>query len=121
MAFNITKKFAGGVAGSALLMFGAATAAGSAVAATPPQTAGADPSATTHVVNDQEVLARLLDQGDAPYVRLANVEGAFDLQPGRHHAQRRAVQRVRHGAHVHVLQARRRAGRIAKAAWPTST
>ena len=70
MAFNITKKFAGGVAGSALLMFGAATAAGSAVAATPPQTAGADPSATTHVVNDQEVLARLLDQGDAPYVRL---------------------------------------------------
>ena len=40
MAFNITKKFAGGVAGSALLMFGAATAAGSAVAATPPQTAG---------------------------------------------------------------------------------
>ena len=77
MAFNITKKFAGGVAGSALLMFGAATAAGSAVAATPPQTAGADPSATTHVVNDQEVLARLLDQGDAPYVRLANVEGAF--------------------------------------------
>ena len=77
MAFNITKKLAGGVAGSALLMFGAATAAGSAVAATPPQTAGADPSATTHVVNDQEVLARLLDQGDAPYVRLANVEGAF--------------------------------------------
>lgn len=28
-------------------------------------------------MNDQEVLARLLDQGDAPYVRLANVEGAF--------------------------------------------
>lgn len=77
MAFNITKKLAGGVAGSALLMFGAATAAGSAVAATPAPDRRRGPSATTHVVNDQEVLARLLDQGDAPYVRLANVEGAF--------------------------------------------
>ena len=77
MAFKTTRRVAGGVAGSALLALGAATAAGGAAAAQP-QIADADPSSTTHVVNDREVLAHWIDVDDAS-VRLANVEGSFSF------------------------------------------
>lgn len=102
-------------------MFGAATAAGSAVAATPPQTAGADPSATTHVVNDQEVLQRLLDRRRTLQCGLANVEGAFAFNQEGTTPNDELFNVFGHGRSRPVLQARRSSWPNPKAAVATST
>lgn len=75
MAHYTPKKIAGGVAGGALLMIGAAGAFGAAAGL--PQTADADPIATTHTVGENEVLAQWFDEGDASFVSVANLQGTF--------------------------------------------
>lgn len=74
MAYN-PKKIAGGVAGGALLMFGATAAMGTAAGL--PQTADANPIATTHTVGENEVVAQWFDEGDANFVSVANPQGSF--------------------------------------------
>ncbi len=74
--FSKPAKIASGVAGTALLMFGATTALGA------PMTAQAhnentEPTSTTHVVNGQEVAAHWLDQDGQDYVHAANQQGTF--------------------------------------------
>ena len=74
MAYN-PKKIAGGVAGGALLMFGAVGGIGATAGL--PQTADADPIATTHAVGDNVVTAQWFNEDDASYVSVANAQGAF--------------------------------------------
>lgn len=74
MAYN-PKKIAGGVAGGALLMFGAVGGIGATAGL--PQTADADPIATTHAVGDNVVTAQWFNEDDVSYVSVANAQGAF--------------------------------------------
>ena len=119
MAFKTTRRIAGGVAGSALLALGAATAAGGAAAAQP-QIADADPSSTTHVVNDREVLAHWIDVDDAS-VRLANVEGSFSFNQEGTTPNDELFNVFGTALTSMLLEARRRARRRRGRAWRTST
>ena len=74
MAYN-PKKIAGGVAGGALLMFGAVGGIGATAGL--PQTADADPIATTHAVGDNVVTAQWFNEDDVSYVSVANAQGTF--------------------------------------------
>ena len=65
----------GGVAGGALLMFGAVGGIGATAGL--PQTADADPIATTHAVGDNVVTAQWFNEDDVSYVSVANAQGAF--------------------------------------------
>ena len=76
MAYN-PKKIAGGVAGGALLMFGAAGAFGAAAGL--PQTADADPIATTHTVGNHEVTAQWFNEGDESFVSVPDAQGTFSF------------------------------------------
>lgn len=71
-----TIKLATGVVGSAMLMFGATTAF-----AVPSQEANrvdtSDAQGFIHVINDKEVLSRVLDPSAEQYTQVANVQGAF--------------------------------------------
>lgn len=77
MAFNKPLKVASGVAGTALLMFGATTALGAPSTTNNQPTQDGERSATTHVINDREVTARWLDGSSEPYVSASNVVGTF--------------------------------------------
>ena len=76
MAYN-PKKIAGGVAGGALLMFGAAGALGTAAGL--PQTADADPIATTHTVGDNVVTAQWFNEDDGSFVAVHDAQGSFSF------------------------------------------
>lgn len=74
MTFNTPKKIAAGVAGTALLMFGTTAALAAPLA---DQAKDAEPSATTHNVNGNEIVAGWFNEADTDTVQAANVQGSF--------------------------------------------
>lgn len=76
MEFKKPAKIASGVAGTALLMFGATTALGAPSA--PERGEGVSP-ASTHTINGQEVTAHWLDLDDQDQVDVANIRGSFSF------------------------------------------
>ncbi|WP_303202230.1 molybdopterin-dependent oxidoreductase [Raoultibacter timonensis] len=77
MSFNTPKKIAAGVASSALLLFGTATAIASPIQQTQNGAQNAEPQANTHTVGDREIVARWMGEEESPYVKVANAQGAF--------------------------------------------
>lgn len=77
MPFTTPKKIAAGVASSALLLFGTATAIASPLQQAQDKGQSTEPQATSHTIGDREIIARWMGEEESPYVKVANAQGSF--------------------------------------------